>query len=266
LPHKLISADGRLALYGYYDSDEARQLELITLGTGDRTPLAAESGVSSFTNSCLSGDGNYVLYDPSGGYIARINLETGEARDVMSYHTYNNTWSPFISDLTYDGQYLYFAADNGVYGGNDTIYKVDTGPGTGPYDQAPGISNIAFSAASLPNDATTTIILTASISDPQGADNIASVNWVSLVDGLEGATWMSSRPLTGWGGMGDDGENGDEVAGDGVYTSNTLRTAGDTNVFDSEYKGLPYDVGVRIVVEDVDGNYTFADTVLTVTD
>ena len=60
----------------------------------------------------------------------------------------------------------------------------------------------------------------------------------------------------------DDGTGADEVANDGVYTLERLYTVPSADFF--EENTLPYDVGVRVVVKDVDGNYCYADTVLTV--
>ena len=61
--------------------------------------------------------------------------------------------------------------------------------------------------------------------------------------------------------MYDDGENGgDATAGDGVYTNNRLEPRTDSDFF--ERYALPSEVGLRVMVKDVDGNYTFADTVL----
>ena len=198
--------------------------------------------------------------------MARIDLDTLATRDTQSQYTSNNTWPANVTDLTYDGRYYYYTINSEPSGPQDTIYRVDMEPGAGPYGQAPSIDAIAFSAASLPNDAATMITLTASASDPQGADQIAGVWSIPLAEGVEKASWWTDgAPLTmSAGQMSDDGTTlGDQAAGDGVYT-NDMRTSAGTNVY--EHYGLPYDVGVRIIAADVDGNYTIADTVLTVTE
>jgi hypothetical protein len=63
--------------------------------------------------------------------------------------------------------------------------------------------------------------------------------------------------------MYDDGIHyGDLVAGDGIYTNNTIRTNPNSNFY--ERYPLPRGVGIRIVARDLDRNYVLADTMLTV--
>jgi hypothetical protein len=62
--------------------------------------------------------------------------------------------------------------------------------------------------------------------------------------------------------MYDDGTHGDLVAGDGIYTNDTIRTNPTCNFY--ERFTLPKEVGVRIVARDEDHNYVLADTCLTV--
>ena len=130
----------------------------------------------------------------------------------------------------------------------------------GSFGSAPRITDIAFSAPSLPNDGATIITVTATVTDAQGLGNIEWVGLTGLVHGVEiwnGPLWARSEFV-------DDGTAGDVTAGDGTYTCNWLQTF-TVSTFFEDYT-LPYDVGARVVVKDLDGNYGFADTVLTITD
>jgi hypothetical protein len=74
-------------------------------------------------------------------------------------------------------------------------------------NEAPGIEELALDPEEVPNDGETPVMLTAEVDDPDGADDVKSVTAdLSEVD-LDDSTPMN-----------DDGEDGDERAGDGIYT------------------------------------------------
>jgi hypothetical protein len=258
LPHKLVSADGTLALYGWCDAiGEPQYLELVNLSTGACTPLAEDVGLHyTHGNDCLSGDGTVARFPLPTGHLARIDLDTLAVRQTQSCYTAVNTWPTLVTDLTYDGRYYYFTMPSELYGPQDTIYCVDMEPGPGPYGQAPSVDQIAFSVASLPNDGETLITVTATVSDAQGLDNVEWVGAISLVNGVEddhGPLWPRADFV-------DDGTGGDVTAGDGTYTCNRLQTYTNSSFFEDH--SLPYDAGFRVVVKDLDANYGFADTTL----
>ena len=62
----------------------------------------------------------------------------------------------------------------------------------------------------------------------------------------------------------DDGTHGDRLAGDGIYTNDTIRARPTSNFY--ERFSLPKSLGIRIIARDQDYNYVMADTVLTVAD
>jgi hypothetical protein len=144
------------------------------------------------------------------------------------------------------------------------IYRIDTTPTS--FGRAPRITGIKFSAPELFHDGATTISVAATVTDPQGAANIKRVSMATLVDGMESPEWLLYDPLYfGWAHMVDDGNLGDEKAGDGVFTNNTIHTTINPSNFYTRHAS-PWQVGLRIIAEDMNGNYTIADTTFTVTD
>ena len=66
----------------------------------------------------------------------------------------------------------------------------------------------------------------------------------------------------------DDGTSGDTTAGDGIFTYDLIATRkGDYDGFNTWYThyDLPAEVGIRVIVKDIDGNYGIADTNLMIT-
>lgn len=251
VPHKVVSADGSLALYAWRQGLDAHNLELVNLDSEERTPIGEETGLNDvFGYTCLSGNGQFAFYPVPIGHLARIDLDTGDIRDTQTLTDLIN-WE--VSDLTYDGRYMYNVTAN-------KIHKVDMDADAGSFGSAPRITEIAFSAASLPNDGETLITVTATVTDAQGLDDVEWIGLTGLVHGVEiwnGPLWARTEFV-------EDGTAGDLTAGDGTYTCNWLQTFTSSSFFE-DYT-LPYDVGLRLVAKDLDGNYGFAGTVLTVTD
>jgi hypothetical protein len=141
------------------------------------------------------------------------------------------------------------------------IHRVDLAPTD--FSQVPNITAINFSTPRLVNDGTTRITVTAAVSDAQGPGSIDRVRLQYLVDGLEKPAWLVGDPVYYTAIMYDDGINGgDQEAGDGIYTTNDLRTNPNSNFY-TRYT-LPHNIGIRIVARDLDRNYALADTVLLV--
>jgi hypothetical protein len=155
------------------------------------------------------------------------------------------------------------------------VYRVDMK--TSGDAHAPHVQGIDFSAPALLDWDDATVAVRVRISDPQGIPNIEWVKLLPLVEGQETTPWeMPREPLafpTGDAGstiLYDDGTHGDVIAGDGIFTFDSIATRkGDRegedafNTWYQEYT-LPAPVGIRIVVKDEDNNYALADTALVI--
>ncbi|MDO9532465.1 MAG: hypothetical protein Q7O12_10070 [Deltaproteobacteria bacterium] len=257
---QIVSADGAKALYY---SANPRQLYLVDLASGAKTFINETADLNGYLAPALSPSGNYAFFSTLGHKYTRHNLATGEQRDTWAY------WFPEssavgsdsgVSDITADDRY-YFMASKIPEGDLARIHRVDLAPTD--FGQTPNISAINFSAPRLVNDGTTRITVTATVSDTQGLPTIDRVRLQYLVDGLEKPVWLVGDPVYYDFVMYDDGTHGgDLVAGDGIYTNNTIRTKPNSNFY--EKYPLPRNVGIRIVARDLDRNYVMADTVLTV--
>ena len=128
------------------------------------------------------------------------------------------------------------------------------------YSQAPQVTAIEFSAPSLAmeQDPTTEFVVRATVSDTQGTGDIEFVAAQYLFEGLAHPGWYQQVPWTAE--LYDDGTHGDEVSGDGVFTSDQVEPP----TYDGFYERypLPTEVGFRIMAKDPDGNYGVADTTL----
>jgi hypothetical protein len=196
------------------------------------------------------------LYLPPGAYTARLDLATGDIREMFSEFAPLSTWPLDTSNLSSDGRYFFVGTDT-------TLHRVDLEPDSTSYGSAPNVTAIAFSDSSLAHDGETEVTVTATITDAQGLGNIESVLALPIVDGVENRPSIEYPPLDpDQMQLYDDGTHGDATAGDGVYTYDGLHT--DTYSEFYTLYSLPYDVGVRVIVKDYDDNYSIADTVLTV--
>jgi hypothetical protein len=255
----IVSADGSKALYFYTDL-WSHYLSQVDLASGIKTPIAQTDSIHSFFLPTMAPSGNYAFFSSPNNNRTRANLATGDQRDTLSYLFTESAGSGayLISDITADDRY-YFIGSKWDIG---RIHRVDMAPTD--FSQAPNIAAINFTSNKLPNDGTTRTTVTATVSDAQGPATISWVRLKSLVDGLETPEWMTGyEPLAydNWN-LYDDGTHGDRVAGDGIYTNDTIRTNPTCNFY--ERFTLPKDVGVRIVARDENNNYVMADTSLTV--
>ena len=257
LYNHIISADGSKALYCYTDS-WFHYLSQVDLSSGIKTPIAQTDSIHGYYYPAMAPSGNYAFFSSLSNNRTRVNLATGDQRDTLSSLFAESAGSgPYlISDITADDRY-YFIGSNWDIG---RIHRVDMAPTD--FSRAPNIAAINFTSNKLIHDGTSRTTVMATVSEGQAA--ITRVQLKTLVDGLETPEWMrDGEPLAydTWN-LYDDGTHGDRVAGDGIYTNDTIRTNPGCNFY--ERFTLPKDVGVRIVVQDADHNYVMADTFLTV--
>ena len=262
---RVVSADGKVALYEYCDSGNPVRLYAVDLDSGGKTLVAETTDPNWFVHGpSLSSNGKYARF-ASGRFLSTLaDLKTGGKRDTWSsvFGESGCVGASNLTDLTATGRY-YFMGSRCDGTKTAKIHRVDTAPTS--FGNTPRITAIKFSQPALLKDGATTIVIAVTVSDSQGAGNIEWVRIHSLVDGLEAPEWLNFDPLSFfWPLLLDNGSNGDEVAGDGIYTFNAVSTTLNASNFYTRYS-LPHDVGIRVVAKDKDGNYAIADTRLTVT-
>ena len=71
------------------------------------------------------------------------------------------------------------------------------------------------------------------------------------------ASWSNALPVHSPTELHDDGLDGDQTAGDGIFTGASIRTDPGSGFYDKYL--LPKKLGFRVVVEDKDGNFCLAD-------
>ena len=220
LPNSIVSADGSKILYGYKDASTPRQLHLVDTATGAKSFILQTS--SGLYWPTLSADASLARISAGGFKASRIDLKTLAARDTASYwfDEYGTIGeSAGLSDITLDNRSYFLASKKAA--NNAAIHRIDMAPTD--FSQAPNITNIAFNRTFLPFDDTKFITVTAQLSDAKGLDNLQWVRILSLWDGVEFPEGVIYMPL--WFGSGDlydNGTHGDLVAGDGIYTNNTI--------------------------------------------
>ena len=256
LPNSIVSADGSKILYGYAEIHTPRQLHLVDSATGAKSYVLQTS--SGFAWPTLSADASLARISAGGFKASRIDLKTLAARDTASsyfdeYYTIGE--SAGLSDITSDNRSYFLASKKTA--NNAAIHRIDMAPTD--FTQAPDITNLAFNRTFLPFDETKTITVTAQLSDAKGLGNIHWVRMVSLWDGVENPEGVTYLPLLfGSGDLYDNGTHGDLVAGDGIYTNNTITI----NKWSEFYtmNRLPKKVGLRLIAKNQDSHYTIADT------
>lgn len=256
----LVSADGSKALYKYLDPPSSiSYLSHVNLNTGVITPIAQTGNLNSYSAPAMAPSGHYAFFTSPFNQRTRVNLATGEQRDTLSSYFYPCSGPYLISDITADDRCYFIGgkcpADLG------RIHRLDMAPTN--FSQAPDITAINFTVNRLRHDGISRTTVTAAVSDAQGLHTITWVRLKSLVDGLELPEWLTGyEPLSYDWNLYDDGTHGDEKAGDGIYTNDTIRTNPACNFY--QRFTLPKEVGVRLIVRDEDQNYVLADTCLTV--
>jgi len=235
---------------------------VVDVATGTERFVTSTTDLNPLT-TFITRDGRYLFAVGSNGvygyhYNTLYDLQTGGVRDSWSYHI---PWPRNYSNITADNRYYFVTRE-------EALYRVDTQGGE--FSKAPNVNSIVFSEPYLWHDDSAQIGITADVSDAQGIANIEWVRLEVLVEDLEiPDIYMPRKPLAfptgdfGWTYLYDDGSHGDITAGDGVFTHDAIATRkggyDDWNTWFSTFT-LPHDVGIRIVVKDIDGNYTTADT------
>lgn len=262
LYHHLISADGSKALYNYMDACCTSHLNQVDLSSGARSLINETGDLNGYFAPTMAPSGNYAFFSNMGNRQTRVNLATGGQRDTFAYHFTESRCSGeyAVSDITADDRYYFLGSK--CEGDIARIHRIDLAPDD--FSQVPNITAINFTYAGLPNNGTSRTTVMATVSDAQGLHTISRVRLQSLVNGLEKPEWMTGgEPLSYDWNMYDDGTHGDQVAGDGIYTNNTIRTNPYCNFY--QKFNLPQEVGIRIIAQDQHHNYVMADTLLTVT-
>jgi hypothetical protein len=258
LPNSIVSADGSKILYGYADPSTPRQLHLVDTATGAKSFILQTSSLGlAWPN--LSPDASLARISTSRFRASRIDLKTLAARDTASYWfgEYGTIGaSAGLSDITLDNRRYFLASKKAA--NNAAIHCIDMAPTD--FSQAPNITNIAFNRPFLPFDDTKFITVTAQLGDANGLGNLEWVHILSLWDGVElPPEGMIYMPL--WFGsdlLYDNGTHGDLVAGDGIYTNNTITVQKWSEFY--KWNRLPKKVGLRLIAKNKDSNYTIADT------
>ena len=257
LPNTIVSANGSKILYGYKDASTPRQLHLVDSASGAKSFILQTSSGLYWPN--LSADASLARISAGGFKASRIDLKTLAARDTAPYgfDEYGTIGeSAGLSDITLDNRSYFLASKKAA--DNAAIHRIDMAPTD--FSQAPNITNIAFNRTFLPFDDTKFITVTAQLSDAKGLGNLQWVRILPLWDGVEFPEGVTYMPLwfAGGGDLYDDGTHGDLVAGDGIYTNNTI-TVQKWSEFYTRNR-LPKKVGLRLIAKNKDSHYTIADT------
>jgi hypothetical protein len=256
LPNTIVSADGSKILYGYADPSTPRQLHLVDTATGAKSFILQTSSLG-LDWPALSPDASLARISTGRLRASRIDLQTLAARDTASYwfDEYGTIGaSAGLSDLTLDNRSYYLASKKAA--NNAAIHHIDMAPTD--FSQAPNITNIAFNRPFLPFDDTQKITVTAQVN--KGSANLQYVHILSLWDGgelpPEGMIYLPLKFDSDL--LYDDGSHGDLVAGDGIYTNNTITVQKWSEFY--TMNRLPKKVGLRLIAKNTDSHYTIADT------
>ncbi len=272
----ISNSDGSKVIYTYrHLPNEPAKLAVVDVAAKSEKVVGWASSLNPIY-SHMSRSGRYILArgpfgDTGTYYQTMIDLQTETSRDTWSYYLFSQ-WGN-TSNITKDDRFYYYAYDNNA--DNSGIYRVDMRSTGDP--QAPYIQNIGFDAPAMLDHDGVTLSARVTLTDPQGLNNIDWVRLVPLVEGQEEPPWaMGREPLAFPSGdsgstlLYDDATHGDEIAGDGVYTFDSIATRkGDRegeHAFNTWYQhySLPSPVGVRIITKDTDNNYSIADTQLVI--
>ena len=272
----IISANGTKALFHCGDG-LSNEIHTVSLISGEKVFIAYGSPDHWVA---LSPDGTYARITTVNHNATVVNLNTNPItkRDTGSYFIEEFSCGYHLSDLTGDNNFYFMSGSCPNH--KSKVYRVEMNPtSTGG---TPDISDIRFSEPRLLHTEGATIAVTVRVFDPEVHDDRESIEWVrlsTLVEGKERPDWPMARPPlafpTGdpaFAELYDDGEqgnHGDLLAGDGVYTFDKIATRkgnyDSDNSWYSHYT-LPHAVGIRIIAKDSSGNYGIADTSLMIGD
>ena len=221
LPNTIVSADGSKILYGYADPSTPRQLHLVDTATGAKSFILQTSSLG-LDWPTLSADGSLARISPAASGPGALICRPWTPGILASswFDEYGTIGaSAGLSDLTLDNRRYFLASKKAA--NNAAIHCIDMAPTD--FSQAPNITNIAFNRTFLPFDDSQFITVTAQLSDVKGLGTLQWVHILSLWGGGV-ATGRGDLPASQvrLRFLYDDGSNGDLVAGDGIYTNNTI--------------------------------------------
>ncbi len=277
----ISNTKGTRMIYRYkHTTADSNTLAVVSVADKTETMVGWTSGLNGFS-SHMSRSGRYILvngeYGDSGTYYqTMIDLATGKSRDTWSYYLPRYGYS--TSNITEDDRY-YFHSIDGYPNIEETVglYRIDMSS-TGD-ERAPHVQSIQFNSPALPDQDGAVIGVQVAITDPQGIGTLDWVRLLPLVEGQEDPSWkMDREPLAFPSGdpgstpLYDNGTHGDALAGDGIYSFDSIATRKTgregtlaSNTWYQHYT-LPSTVGIRIIVKDEDNNYCIADTELMISD
>lgn len=206
-----ISGDGQTIVYN--NGGEMKWYAIQSDGSG-KTPLV--DGAFNVAGPDLCYDGSMLFYSDGSANGGRLVKTDGSwIYDLFPDMGYESLYTYRILDISDDGQRTGFIHRDDNY--NNALYVGFLNQPNAVND-APVIESINFEPASMPTgDPDAKIILTSDISDPQG---LADIEWVSVTEILDGTRSVFSYvPVFFQEWPHDDGELPDQIAGDGIFTS-----------------------------------------------
>ncbi len=253
-----VSDDGGtivFSLYSYYNGSATvtKPEVFVRESTGFRQ-LTNDSGTSEKTYLEVSGDGSTtVFYDAVSDWWTSLNVATGAATLLhpTDYNVagavlpYNGSRVFFNDNGTRGGKLIRSNGSDGIdmfpsppiyigatyspqiSGDGSRVAFVSTSrllyTGTlwpsVALDPGPTVDSISFDPSEIPdNDASATVVLTATISDPDGLADVARTSLDHLLDGTREESGSNLPIFFAWNPH-DDGSAPDVNPGDGIYTT-----------------------------------------------
>lgn len=271
LHNRITNTTGASVLYAYRDTGQPWTLSVVS-SSGSHT-IARTNDSNGFAFVSMNRNPYvWVRFYARFGFRHTLDAPFDFKRDTWSAHIPGS--DPFSGEfLATDIKIIwpfwvsYFAATR-EGGETDRIYSVTITKQADP-SWSFGIVDIYYDRKPLYVDDAMPLKLFAKVNHSGG---LSEVDWVylhALMDGreyidwkLDHPDWNNSRPFYYDPGIHDDGDFGDEEAGDGIFTNNTIRVRPDSGFY-SEY-GFPCYPGSRVVMRDMESNYFIADTWLKV--
>jgi hypothetical protein len=237
-----ISGDGDTIVFGINDPD--KKVYSISSEPGAEIALT-DYNTGQYVGMALSYDGSKLFYRDIGK-VQLINTDGSNLLDILtSFGISPNFPSLSLSD---DKQRISFRAGNALYVGY--LNNTSIVPG------APIIESINFDPKSMPvNDPNSRIYLKAKISDPQGLADITNTQCDELLDGHIYQNDRPKVPAFFYFDPNDKGTHGDEIAGDGIFSSEG-EPGGKIGNFSQ--------MTVRVSAMDRDKTVVVADAILTI--
>ena len=230
-----ISGDGSTAVIRDQVSD---WWTAVNVATGAETLLHPTDYNSA--GAVLPSNGSHVFFSDAGtrgGKLIRANGSDGIDLFPSAPIYIGATYSPQISG---DGERIAF-----VYG-TRLLYTGTLWPATA-LDPGPTVESISFDPDEMPdNDPNATVVLTATITDPDGLADIARTSLDHLIAGTQ-VIYQSDMPVFFTWNPHDDGSSPDASAGDGVFS-----TSGETA---GQYPAIT-EMTVRVSAQD-DGGHVY---------